>query len=132
MQADGQAVNQVIQPLAGYYHQTSLAQSNPQATKFNTKIRARSEPTAEPISNVDARIANQVQQLPAKVASLVRQPVERKQMMAVWDKEGRMCTGTNGVGRALGVFPEDNMASPPKDTRECTAYPEECDPLGYS
>ena len=60
--------------------------------------------------------------------SRLRQLVKRKQMVAVRDKEGQLCTGTNGVGRALGDFWQEVMVSPPEGAKECTEYLITCNP----
>ena len=87
-----------------------------------TKKELQKEWQQEPVTNTKRR---------SKVNSLLRQLVERKQMVAVRDKNGNLCSGTEAVGQALGEFWQGIMVSPPEGPEECRKYLETCDPPGY-
>ena len=87
-----------------------------------TKKELQKEWQWEPVTGTKRR---------SKGHSLLRQLVERKQMVAVRDKEGKLCTGTNGGGQALEDFWQEIMVSPPEGTEKCTEYLETCNPPGY-
>ena len=61
-------------------------------------------------------------------AKLLKQLVTKKQMAAVKDQDGRLCTGAKSIGQALSKHWQSVMQSPNKGLRECQAYIQGCEP----
>ena len=61
-------------------------------------------------------------------AKLLKQLVTKRQMAAVRDQSGRLCTGVKEIGKPLSTHWKSVMQSPNKGVAECQMYIRGCEP----